>query len=92
MSAFVQLSSGQVAWPMSPVWEAWAAAMALSDRTLAATAALIGIAMLAFTNDMAARSGSGFAGELVELGSGEGTVVGQLQRLTWIVWLSTGRW
>src|SRR5436190_21685868 len=43
---------------MPACWAAAATAAALSDRTLAAMAALIGIAMFALTSDMAARSGS----------------------------------
>src|SRR3954451_9420602 len=43
---------------MSAFWIALAYATELSDRTLAATAALTGIARLALISDMAARSGS----------------------------------
>src|SRR3954470_22261069 len=45
-------------WSIGVCCCAAATAAAPSDRTLAATAALIGIATLAFTSDMAARSGS----------------------------------
>src|SRR5919201_1929124 len=40
------------------VWTAFAYATELSDRTLSASAALIGAAMFAFTSDMTVRSGS----------------------------------
>src|SRR3954465_10476963 len=43
---------------MSAFWTALAYATELSDRTLAATAALIGAARLALISDIAARSGS----------------------------------
>src|SRR5579872_6528954 len=43
---------------MFPLWAAFAYAIALSESTFAATAALIGIAMFALTSDIAARSGS----------------------------------
>src|SRR5438876_1214765 len=43
---------------MSPVCCAFAYAMELSERTFAATAALIGAATLALMSDIAARSGS----------------------------------
>src|SRR3954453_12849915 len=43
---------------MGVVWAASAYATAPSERTFAATAALIGIARFAFTSDIAARSGS----------------------------------
>src|SRR3954447_12489805 len=44
-------------WSMGAVWWASAHAVELSERTLAATAALMGAARLAFTSDMASRSG-----------------------------------
>src|SRR3982751_4804514 len=43
---------------MSPDWTALAYATELSERTLAATAALIGAATFALISDIAARSGS----------------------------------
>src|SRR3954469_14911883 len=43
---------------MSPDWTAFAYAIELSERTLAATAALIGAATFALISDIAARSGS----------------------------------
>src|ERR671926_211040 len=43
---------------MSPVCSAFAYAIELSERTFAATAALIGAAMFALISDIAARSGS----------------------------------
>src|SRR5438105_14549125 len=43
---------------MFPLWAAFAYAIALSESTFAATAALIGIAMFALISDIAARSGS----------------------------------
>src|SRR5919107_3862064 len=46
-------------WVMGAVWTAFAYAIELSLATLSASAALIGAATLAFTSDIAARSGSG---------------------------------
>src|SRR5215204_4232926 len=46
-----------IPWPMSAVWSATAVAVALSDSTLAATAALTGAARLALTSDISSRSG-----------------------------------
>src|SRR5256886_15603896 len=43
---------------MSPDWTAFAYATELSERTFAATAALIGATTFALTSDIAARSGS----------------------------------
>src|SRR5438094_7728547 len=43
---------------MSPLWTAFAYATELSERTFAATAALIGAATFALISDIAARSGS----------------------------------
>src|SRR5207248_4006508 len=43
---------------MFPLWAAFAYAIALSESTFAAIAALIGIAMYALISDIAARSGS----------------------------------
>src|SRR3954447_10258893 len=45
-------------WSIGVVWAAFAYATAPSERTFAAMPALIGIARLAFTSDIAARSGS----------------------------------